>query len=94
MFVKKMVLYIVDTIRFIRTDLDALLLDTGLANPSSDHIATLSFLDVVAGTPDPRASVLCAFAPEIPREEAKNKSLVLVGRQRHNKVALEDGCGR
>ena len=92
MFVKEMVLHVINTIRLVRTDLDALLLNAGFADPSSDNTATMGLLDVVTRIPYPRARILCAFAPKITREEAKDKPLVLVGGQRHGEAALIKDC--
>ena len=91
-FVKEVVLHVVDAIRLVRTDLDALLLNAGFADPSSHNRATLGLLDVVARIPYPRARIFCAFAPEITREEAKDKPLVLVAGQRHGEAALDKDC--
>jgi hypothetical protein len=79
MFVKKMVLHIINTIRFVRTDLDALLLNAGFANPTSDDTATLGLLDIVARIPDPRARVFCSLQryPGKKRKTSLSFSLVV-----------------
>jgi hypothetical protein len=76
MLFEKMVFHIIDTIRFVGAHFNALLFDARFANLSSNDIAALCFLDIMAIAPDPGTCFFGSFASQIIREKPENQPFI------------------